>query len=719
MVGQPYAGPDCDLRPDAEQITAFVQHWFAFCTLGALEIGWLDPGGRGLVNFRQFSLDGVAELAATAVVENLAPGQSMYIRAATVRVRSDGGFTRDSDMVQAPGLWGDLDTPEQMERARQVVSMFRPTCRVLTGSVPYERAQLWFRCSEPLVGPENVRQLNQGLWRLYGGDPAVVNPTRLMRLPGTIAWPVKPGRVPELTMLVQYADGRPLAHPVASLRSFLRLGEEAGPASVPVQPEGMLATLSRWDEVLRLVRAGAPGWHNSMVALVGHWVSRGWTAREILAAAESFRQPGYTLEETLVEVWRAVEGAFRKQFEPPGGEGDPGAAAEGWDQPGPAPGRAGGAAIELLHYLDVLSLEPPGFLVEGLLPAEGLSVVYGEPKSGKTFLVLAWAVHIVAGLAWYGRAVRQGAVVYIAAEGIGGMGDRIEAAMTTAGVAMGPELPFYFIRRAINFLEPGAAAALIAAVRAVVPAGVRVAMVVIDTLARGMPGGDENSAQHLGLVIAAGGEVQAELHCAVVPIHHMGKDEKKGMRGSTALRGAVEASFSVTRRARSSRVVVRNVDQKDAEPAADMAFDMVKVELPPRPMPPNSLLPPDERSSLVLVPIGGQAVAEEAAAEDAALAGKGLTDDQKLVLEMVDELLASEHSREAMPDEDSGYPEGGGWCVTLDMVRTEYLMRNGAPDEQKEVRAYLQTLRRIIKRLIVMRRLGRRSIHLWPIRGVG
>jgi hypothetical protein len=674
MVGQPYSGPDCDLRPDAEQITAFVQHWFAFCTGGVLEIGWLDPGGRGLVNFRQFALDSVAELVATAVVENLAPGQSMYIRAATVRERSDGGFTRDADMVQAPGLWGDLDTPEQMERARQVVSMFRPTCRVLTGSVPYERAQLWFRCSEPLVGPENVRQLNQGLWRLYGGDPAVVNPTRLMRLPGTIAWPVKPGRVPELTMLVQYTDGRPLAHPVASLRSFLRLGEEAGPSVSASVPEGMLATLSRWDEVLRLVRAGAPGWHNSMVALVGHWVSRGWTAREILAAAESFRQPGYTLEETLVEVWRAVEGAFRKQFEPEPGV-DP-SAAEGWDEPE----SAGSSHGRLLTLRELENMQPPGWAIEGWLPAGGMSVVYGEPKSGKTFIVLSMGLHIAAGLPWLGSMpVRQGAVVYIAGEGTFGLGQRTRAARAQYGIS--DEVPFFTRTSALNFTEKGSGQALIALVREVVPAGEPVGLVVVDTLARAMPGAEENSARDVGLVIQENDVVRHVLGCALVQIHHAGKDLSRGLRGTSAIRGAADAVILVEKGTDDDgRVTLKNEDQKDASPADDLGIEMLDVPIPGR-IGQSSLVP----------------VLAEAGDASERVAERRLKGATLQVFEVLQDTLAGPEAQ--MMPSLKGLPEGVRG-VPISVFRQDFLARRGelARNASAQRQAFHRALRLLRKK---------------------
>ncbi len=67
------------------------------------------------------------------------------------------------------------------------------------------------------------------------------------------------------------------------------------------------------------------------------------------------------------------------------------------------------------------------WLIRGILPAKGLSMVYGPPGCGKSLLVMAWAMCIASGTQWLDRPVKQGAVVYIAAEGGDGIGLRIRA----------------------------------------------------------------------------------------------------------------------------------------------------------------------------------------------------------------------------------------------------------------------------------------------------
>jgi hypothetical protein len=229
----------------------------------------------------------------------------------------------------------------------------------------------------------------------------------------------------------------------------------------------------------------------------------------------------------------------------------------------------------LMTIAEIEAMPPPEWLIAGLIPEQGLVVPYGPPKAGKTFLVLSMALHIAAGKDWFGRAVKQGAVVYIAGEGLGGLALRIKA--MRARYEISADVPFYVRPKAVNFRDPQMVAELVALVRETV-GNQRVALVVIDTLARAMPGADENSAQEVGLVIAQCDLVKEHLRATVAPIHHTGKDQERGMRGSNAIHGAVDATFRI-KAAGKGRVSMVNEDQKDGEPAPPMTFDMETVSV--------------------------------------------------------------------------------------------------------------------------------------------
>ena len=167
------------------------------------------------------------------------PGQSMAIcaTASTVRLRRR---TTDADFAQAPGPFATSTAPEQVEATRQTQTMPRPSACAITGTVPHIRAQSYFRSHpSPSRIARLVHSLNKQVHRLYGGDPSVVNPTRLMRLPGTIAWPWKEGRVPEVTQFL-IRENRNQAYPLSLLTTQLPEDDEA--ESSRIAP----ATAARW-----------------------------------------------------------------------------------------------------------------------------------------------------------------------------------------------------------------------------------------------------------------------------------------------------------------------------------------------------------------------------------------------------------------------------------------------------------------------------------------
>ncbi len=82
---------------------------------------------------------------------------------------------------------------------------------------------------------------------------------------------------------------------------------------------------------------------------------------------------------------------------------------------------------------DILSLPDPEWLIENLLVKGSFAVLFGAPGVGKSFLALSWALSLAAGKPWLDRAVIGGPVVYIAAEGFGGLKLRVAVLLSHEG----------------------------------------------------------------------------------------------------------------------------------------------------------------------------------------------------------------------------------------------------------------------------------------------
>ncbi|MCK6445771.1 MAG: helicase RepA family protein [Planctomycetes bacterium] len=199
-------------------------------------------------------------------------------------------------------------------------------------------------------------------------------------------------------------------------------------------------------------------------------------------------------------------------------------------------------ACELLTIQQLYELPTPRAVVAGLMRVGEFVVVYGVPACLKSFVVLDLILKIAAGLQWWGRKTIQGAVLYLAGEGAGGLKKRIKA--WAIKYKVDPcALDVRVLPRAIALMQPEEFKPLVAAIAAL---DVKPTVIVVDTLARYMIGGDENSAQDMGLFIARCNELHAATGATIVVIHHKKKNQPTE-RGSSALRGAADVMIEVKR----------------------------------------------------------------------------------------------------------------------------------------------------------------------------
>jgi hypothetical protein len=232
--------------------------------------------------------------------------------------------------------------------------------------------------------------------------------------------------------------------------------------------------------------------------------------------------------------------------------------------------------LALLWYATLNSVEHQPQVVKKLLLAGSLFVVFGESNSGKTFFVLDLALAIAAGIHWRGRRTRRGLVIYVAGEGAASVRARVTAyRMTYPEIT---KLPFAIVPQPVDFLSPGSVKTLIETIRAAEKeCGEKVTLVIIDTFARAVAGGDENSAQDVGVAVAAADRIRAETGAAVGFVHHAGKDPSKGARGSSALRAATDTEILIE--GQTGIRIATVTKQRDLENGERMPFELVPVTL--------------------------------------------------------------------------------------------------------------------------------------------
>jgi hypothetical protein len=584
------------MQPDPDAMLRHLEHLFGGfldgCHDGLIELAWTNGLDGKLKHAELFHTDAMEALAARAADINTIPGSNIYVGAA-LRKPGTPPFGRGDkkDYYAATAFFVDIDDEGAAEAVAGKYRGCKPTLAVVTGRKPHKRVQLWWRLETPERDLEAFEAQIRGLIAVLGGDDAVWNCDRVMRLGGSIAWPRKQDRVLERTEVHAFTDGRPLtmlpgqiakAYPPIPLTEW----QVREATSAPQQPQEALqpspirsALTGRLNAsgLMAAIRSGDGQWHNHMIRLVAHWVGRGWSDSEIMNQAAGLTLSGYAVEQTMADMAVMVRGARAKwakpsveqEFDPETGE------IVNSDKPGEQK-----RALRILDIGEIKQIQPPAYVVDGLITETGFTLLYGAPRAFKSFLALDWLLCMAYGKPWCGREVLPKTVLYIAGEGVGGIQKRVVAWQIEHKLT-DDAAPFRMLEHGINFTKPEDIQALLsAAAEFQGRTGQTFEMIAVDTVARAMAGAEEKDATSMGIFIEACDAVRRHFGCGLIAVHHTGKDKSLGSRGSSALPAAVDTEIFLDRADTGMTMTMQVKKQKDDEEAADMHFEAVKIELP-------------------------------------------------------------------------------------------------------------------------------------------
>lgn len=235
--------------------------------------------------------------------------------------------------------------------------------------------------------------------------------------------------------------------------------------------------------------------------------------------------------------------------------------------------------IPYLYNNDILDMPPPSFLIAPYVLKNTFSCLFGAPASYKSFLALDWALSLAHGVDWNGRVVDDGWVIYMAMEGQQGYKQRQEAWHKDNGLNMN-DAKLATIPIPISLADPADEQSDILELIEVIKYNNKdkdIKLIVVDTLARSFTGKDENSAVDMGIFVRNTSLLMQEFDCSVLAVHHTGKDDAKGMRGSSALLGAIDSGFEIKRKSDTMNVCLSVKKQKDTEEADPLWMEAREV----------------------------------------------------------------------------------------------------------------------------------------------
>lgn len=204
-------------------------------------------------------------------------------------------------------------------------------------------------------------------------------------------------------------------------------------------------------------------------------------------------------------------------------------------------------AIRFTH-LSEFATKPPrkDWLLKGIIAKGETTAWVGPPGSLKSALMASLAVSVAAGRDWFGhRSKAACGVCYLAFE----RKDLVERRLLAHCGATDRHLPIAVSSEVIDLMKSQIADKLAAAIRREGQRmGCDVGLLIVDTFAKAIAagGGDENQARDQGVLFANIARIKQQTGVHVAIVGHTGKDETRGMRGSNASYGDVDAMVEIS-----------------------------------------------------------------------------------------------------------------------------------------------------------------------------
>lgn len=199
--------------------------------------------------------------------------------------------------------------------------------------------------------------------------------------------------------------------------------------------------------------------------------------------------------------------------------------------------------------------------------------LFGPSGGGKTFVVLDMACAVGTGREWNGNQCEKGLVPYFVGEGHSGIKRRIKAYHKQKGY---PDLSNLHISRSVISFDAAGIRAVISEIRELeASTGQKVALIVVDTLARHLQG-DENSTRDMSDFVRVVDSLRdAFPGSTVIIVHHTGNNVEHGdrSRGSSALKAACDFEIKC------DKGLLTFTKVKDGEQPEPIEFKLVPVEI--------------------------------------------------------------------------------------------------------------------------------------------
>jgi AAA domain len=353
---------------------------------------------------------------------------------------------------------------------------------------------------------------------------------------------------------------------------------------------------------------------------------------------------------------------------------------------------------------DALAPQSTGAIVKGILHAGSLTLIYGPPKSGKSFVTTDLLTSVAClDSDWFGhKIVKHGHVLYVTCEGHAGFWKRLHALSLHRWdnlngfpdqFILGTGRPTLIgLDRKTNAVFPHSDDITIK-LEELAAVGIFPIVVAVDTVFRSFGPGNVNASDHMNAYIAAVTEI-ADRGIAVALVHHATKSASTPA-GSVTLIGAADTIISTKNGADDASHTWEVEAAKDdmQTPPRRFRLDVVQIGLDPD---------GEEASSCVVVDL-------HETAQKQTVGRPRNTAERDLLMDFLHRTLDDFGHK---PNGGHGVPRSVSRVVEVGRWREEW-MRRGRPGDDPDTKR--KAFKRMVRELIGINKVAASNDLVWPV----
>jgi 5S rRNA maturation endonuclease (ribonuclease M5) len=240
-------------------------------------------------------------------------------------------------------------------------------------------------------------------------------------------------------------------------------------------------------------------------------------------------------------------------------------------------------SFEFTRASDVVkNIKPANWLVKDIAEYESVLAIFGQAKSGKSFVAVDLACSVAQGRDWHGHKVKQSNVLYLCGEGVRGLGRRVFSWGTLNENQDISDMPLFISNRGSRMLDEKDFILLKDTANKIEAEHGEIGLIVVDTLQRNFGGGgNENSTEDMSTFIERIDDLRDTYGSTIAIVHHTGHSNSGRARGSSVIQASVDWEYKVERSNSGDDMFVKLSQTlvKDGKPMKEKNFQFIEQKL--------------------------------------------------------------------------------------------------------------------------------------------